>query len=342
MNKQNTIDKADILIVDDRAENLRLLAVMLAAQGYEIRTAISGKLCIKAVNVLPPDLVLLDINMPEMNGYQVCQHLKSNLATKDIPVIFLSALNEPLDKVKAFEVGGNDYITKPFQLEEVCIRIKNQLKISTLQTQLAIQKKELEIKNKRLEREIEFRLQAENKLLSINQQLQILATIDSLTQLANRHAFDQFLNQEWLRMRREKAPIGIILCDVDHFKLYNDYFGHPAGDKCLQKVARAINQVVKRPADLVARYGGEEFAVILPNTDSHGVLIVAEMIRQQVENLQIEHPQSLTADCVTLSLGIACKIPCQNSRPEELIHLADCALYEAKQKGRNQVFFQLE
>ena len=342
MNKKKAVDKIDILVVDDKPENLRLLAIMLTAQGYEVRTAISGKLCIKAVNALAPDLILLDINMPEMSGYQVCQNLKNNLATKDIPIIFLSALNEPLDKIKAFKSGGNDYISKPFQLEEVCIRIENQLKINVLQTQLAIQKRELEIKNKRLEQEIEFRRQAENKLLNINQQLQILATLDSLTQLANRHAFDQFLAKEWSRMRREKNPLGIILCDVDHFKLYNDHFGHQAGDRCLQEVARAINSVVKRPADLVARYGGEEFAVILPNTDSHGMLIVAEMIRQQVEKLKIEHPQSLIANYVTLSLGVACQIPCQDSSPEKLIHIADCALYEAKQRGRNQVFFQLE
>ncbi|VEP14227.1 Diguanylate cyclase response regulator [Hyella patelloides LEGE 07179] len=336
MNEQTTVYKADILIVDDKPANLRLLATMLSDRRYEVRTAISGQLCIRAALTIVPDLILLDINMPEMNGYQVCQHLRKNAQTHDVPIIFLSALSEPLDKVQAFHSGGNDYITKPFQLEEVCIRIENQLKITTLQKQLTAQKQELEFQNKRLEKEIKYRHEAENKLLQINQQLQILANSDSLTQLANRHAFDRFLQQEWRRMTRERLPIGIILCDVDHFKLYNDRFGHPAGDKCLQQVAKAIAEVVKRPADLVARYGGEEFAVILPNTHTQGVLAVAEMIRQQVENLQIQHPQSSVSNCVTLSLGVACIIPDQHSRPEQLIQISDRALYQAKQKGRNQ------
>jgi diguanylate cyclase (GGDEF)-like protein len=340
MNQPATIQKADILIVDDKPDNLQLLATMLEAQGYEVRKAISGKICLRAASVIVPDLILLDINMPDMTGYEVCQHLRNNDKTQSVPVIFLSALSEPLDKVKAFQCGGNDYISKPFQLEEVYIRITNQLKISSLQQQLKTQKQELEIQNQRLVAEIESRIAAENKLLELNQQLQVLATLDSLTQLANRHVFDRFLQQEWRRMSREKLPIGLILCDVDHFKKYNDHFGHQAGDRCLHQVAQAIASVVKRPADLVARYGGEEFAVILPNTNAQGVLIIAEQIRQEVEHLKINHPASSVNNYVTLSLGGACLIPSENDNPAQLIQNSDLALYQAKQKGRNQAVLQ--
>ena len=336
MKEQTPKYKADILIVDDKPENLRLLATMLKHRGYEIRTAINGKLCLRAANAIVPDLILLDINMPDLNGYEVCQQLRKETTTQNVPIIFLSALSEPLNKVKAFQSGGNDYISKPFQLEEVSIRIANQLKISSLQKQLEAQKQQLELQNSRLEAEIQSRIAAETQLLQINQQLQVLATKDSLTQLANRHLFDRFLEQEWRRMRRDKLPLSLILCDVDYFKRYNDRFGHQKGDRCLQQVARGISSVVNRPADLVARYGGEEFAVVLPNTNEKGAMSVAENIRQQVESLQIPHPESLVSDCVTLSLGVACIVPDAKTAPQQLIQRSDNALYEAKQKGRNR------
>lgn len=336
MNEQTPQYKADILIVDDKPENLRLLATMLNGRGYEIRTAISGKLCLRAAKAIVPDLILLDINMPEMSGYEVCQHLRKETLTKNVPIIFLSALSEPLDKVKAFQSGGNDYVSKPFQVEEVCIRIANQLKISSLQKQLEAQKQQLELQNSLLEAEVQSRIAAETQLLQINQQLQVLATKDSLTQLANRHLFDRFISQEWRRMSREKLPLSLILCDIDYFKRYNDRFGHQQGDRCLQQVARGIASVVNRPADLVARYGGEEFAVVLPNTNERGAMSVAENIRQQIENLQIPHPESSVSDRVTLSLGVACIIPHAKTDPQQLIQTSDDALYEAKQKGRNQ------
>ena len=340
MEQQANKQKADILVVDDKPENLRLLATMLSDRGYSVRKAISGKLGIRAAMAVVPDLILLDINMPGLNGYEVCNQLRNHNLTKDVPIIFVSALNEPVDKIKAFQLGGNDYIAKPFQLEEVCLRIENQLKIRLLQQQLQEQKAELELKTVLLEQEIESRKRAEQKLLHINHNLQILATSDSLTKLSNRHVFDRFLDREWLRMTREKQPLGIILCDVDLFKLYNDCFGHQEGDRCLQQVAQAISKVVKRPADLVARYGGEEFAVILPNTNNDGVMAVAEAIRASVESLKIPHPESTVNNCVTLSLGASCAIPDGYSNPEALVKASDLALYEAKRRGRNQAVLQ--
>ena len=333
-------DKEDILVIDDKPENLRLLAIMLDRQGYEVRKAINGKLGLRAAQTVAPDIILLDINMPEMDGYQVCQELKANEITCKIPVIFISAVDEVLDKVRAFKVGGSDYITKPFQIEEVSVRIENQLSIRRLQIQLEKQKQELEAKNIQLQKQINRRTIAENKMLVLNQKLQILANIDSLTQIPNRHRFKEFFSREWRRMNREKSPLGLILCDIDYFKKYNDSYGHQAGDNCLHKVAQAIASIVKRPADLVARYGGEEFVVILPNTEGLGALKVAEAIRQNIEQLQLEHSQSDISNFVTLSLGVASVIPNEDNSQELLLASADRALYQAKQKGRNQAVLQ--
>ena len=328
--------KENILVIDDKLESLSMLSVLLTRHGYEVRQAINGKLGLQAALTVPPDIILLDINMPEMDGYQACKELKANKITCKIPVIFISALDEVLDMVKAFNVGGNDYITIPFQIEEVLVRIENQLAIRRLQIQLEQQKQELEVKNWQLQRQIHYRSIAENEMLILNQKLQILANIDSLTQIPNRYRFQEFFNREWRRMTREKSPLAVILCDIDYFKQYNDDFGHQAGDHCLQKVAQAISSVVKRPADLVARYGGEEFVVILPNTKASGALKVAETIGQNIEKLQIKHSQSSISNFVTLSLGVACTIPNKNNSQELLLASADKALYQAKQQGRNQ------
>jgi diguanylate cyclase (GGDEF)-like protein len=169
-----------------------------------------------------------------------------------------------------------------------------------------------------------------------NEKLQRLATLDGLTQVANRRLFDQYLHQEWSRLAREGKPLSLILCDIDYFKSYNDTYGHLAGDDCLQKIAHALGTGIKRPADLLARYGGEEFAVILPNTEDSGAIAVAENIREQVNKLQIPHAGSQVNPLVTLSLGIATMIPNVNQVPAELVSKADRALYQAKAQGRDR------
>jgi diguanylate cyclase (GGDEF)-like protein len=168
-----------------------------------------------------------------------------------------------------------------------------------------------------------------------NQELQRLAKLDGLTQLANRRHFDDYLKQEWLRLARERNPLSLILCDVDYFKLYNDTYGHPAGDVCLVQIAQAIRRAVKRPADLVARYGGEEFAVLLPNTDTDGAIQVVQFIQKKVRQLNFAHIASLVSKYVTLSFGIATIFPSHNGSVQTLINAADKALYQAKDKGRN-------
>lgn len=175
-----------------------------------------------------------------------------------------------------------------------------------------------------------------NLLESANDRLQRLATLDGLTQIANRRQFDICLQQEWLRLAREGQPLSLILCDIDYFKRYNDTYGHLAGDDCLRKVANALQQGIHRPADLLARYGGEEFAVILPNTGESGAMKVAENIREQVNGLQIPHAGSQVNPRVTLSLGVATTIPTPDRVPAELIARSDRALYQAKEQGRDR------
>ncbi|BAU67017.1 response regulator receiver modulated diguanylate cyclase [Stanieria sp. NIES-3757] len=330
MKAESKLIQGEILVVDDQPDNLLLLSTMLTMEGYQVREVISGKLALRVVKATLPDLILLDINMPEMSGYEVCQQLKADSDTKDIPIIFVSASHYALDKVKAFNCGGNDYITKPFQMEEVSVRIKNQLAIRRLQV-------ELTAKNTDLENEIRHRQKIEGELLKLNQQLKILATVDGLTKVANRYYFDEMFEREWRQSNREKSSLSLILCDVDFFKNYNDYFGHQAGDLCLKQVAQAISEVVQRPMDLVARYGGEEFVVLLPQTPAASALQLAEKIRHKVHKLNLYHPLSATSDRVSLSLGVAGIVASSKHSKEQFLAIADQALYQAKQLGRNRV-----
>jgi len=207
----------------------------------------------------------------------------------------------------------------------------------TLEQKVTERTLELLAKNEQMQQEISDRQRAETALQTANQQLQRLASLDDLTQIANRRRFDEYLSQEWHRGVRETTPLCLILCDIDYFKRYNDTYGHQAGDACLQQVAQAISRVVKRPADLVARYGGEEFAVILPNTNASGAVHAADAIHKQIQQLKISHAQSSVSEYVTLSVGVSSTVPTQEFSPEALIAVADEALYEAKEQGRNRV-----
>jgi diguanylate cyclase (GGDEF)-like protein len=308
--------KANILIVDDEPDNIKVLATILMHHGYCVREALDGEIALNAATNFQPDLILLDIMMPGIDGYEVCQRLKTSNDTCEIPIIFLSAVDNALDKVKAFTLGGVDYIVKPYNLDEVLARIENQLKLV----------------------EIQKKLKEQNNLLQkFNQELQHQNGIDSLTSIANRRRFDEYLTQEWNRLKREKAWLALILADIDYFKAYNDFYGHQAGDKCLSAVAQAINLTIQRPADLAARYGGEEFAILLPNTKPEGARQVAEAIKLAVTKLHILHERSPVSSYITISMGISSLVPNPQLSLEILVNYADRALYQAKQKGRNTV-----
>jgi diguanylate cyclase (GGDEF)-like protein len=305
----------DVFVVDDNPNNLALLAGLLRAADYKVRAANDGRRALQMIRTLRPEIVMLDVSMPGMDGYEVCRELKKDESLRDIPVIFISAHDDVLDKVTAFKAGGVDYVTKPFQAEEVLARVETQLGLARL-------RRELEEKNRKLER--------------ANHLLRSLSFLDALTGIANRRYFDTMLDREWSRAVRAGSTISVVIADIDHFKLLNDGYGHPRGDECLKRVATAIVEASHRPADCVARYGGEEFAMILPETDAAGAGHTAERVRSSVESLGLEH-QSSPFGIVTVSLGAATCVPADGRTAPDLIAAADQALYRAKTGGRNRV-----
>lgn len=325
-------NQATILIVDDSPTNLELLLDYLQNAGFNILIAQDGETAILKVEEARPDVILLDIIMPGIDGFETCRRLKANPLTQSIPIIFMTALSQTSVVVKGFELGAVDYITKPTQQEIVLARVTTHLTIQRLQRSLQQQ-------NRQLQKEIQQRHQAEAALQNANQELHRLATLDGLTQVANRRRFDQYLHKVWQILVREHLPLSLLMCDVDFFKRYNDSKGHQAGDECLYQVAQSMKLAVKRPADLVSRYGGEEFAVILPNTNAEGAISVAQEIQQSIKALGLIHPQSPISPYITLSIGASCTIPGQQVFPESLLAAADRALYQAKQSGRDRTAF---
>ncbi len=293
--------KARVLIVDDVPANCRVLMESLKSD-YEVEFATSGKQALEMVIVNQPDLILLDIMMPEMDGYEVCSRLKQDVALQDIPVIFFTAKNSREDEAKGFEWGVVDYIAKPFYIPAVKARIRSHLE----------QKKKRDLLIK-------------------------LASVDPLTGIPNRRHFTDVFEVEWRRAKRGGAAISLMLLDVDYFKQYNDTYGHSAGDECLKRIAQSLHHSLRRPGDCAARIGGEEFAILLPETDALGAAIIADRIRHDVEVLDIPHSAAEGSGRVTISAGVATCTPTEEIERQALLNAADEMLYQAKERGRNQV-----
>ena len=327
-----SLPQETILLVDDSTDNLRLLSTMLQAQGYRVKKSISGEFALQSLEVIEPDLILLDVNMPGMNGYEVCETLKRQKKYQAIPIIFISAADEILNKVKAFQLGAIDYITKPFQLEEVLIRVENQLNQKRLYQQL-------QQHNALLKTEIDERLRIEKALTEANQKLKLLASLDGLTGIANRRRFDEYIAAEWQRCLRGSFLLSLILIDVDFFHCYNEAYGHLMGDDCLKKVATILTNVSQRATDLPARYGGEEFVIVLPHTSQMGARTIAEEIQKAIAEQRIPHRKSSVSKYLTISIGVATTIPDHESGMPDFINLADQALFKAKKLGRDRIEF---
>jgi diguanylate cyclase (GGDEF)-like protein len=295
------IKKQSVLIVDDMVSNIEILSGVLGTE-YEVLFATSGKDALDVVYDQAPDLILLDVIMPDMDGYEVCAKLKADEKTRDIPVIFVTAMDQEEDESKGLNAGVIDYITKPFRSSIVKARVRNHL-----------------------------------ELKRYRDLLKELSTVDGLTGIPNRRRFDEVLESEWRRARRNQTPLSLLLMDIDFFKAYNDHYGHLAGDDCLRQLARGLAEIVRRPADLVARYGGEEFVLLLPDTDADGAIWVANRVQDKIKHLNIPHSHSAVADHVTFSIGVATLVPADDQTLFDLIQCADKLLYTAKQNGRNCV-----
>lgn len=309
-----------ILLVDDDPATIQLLGRILASAGH-LHFATSGEDALRFARATPPDLILLDAEMPGMSGFEVCEALKADPLLADVPVIFVSSHSEPEFQLSGFGFGAADYIVKPVNALLVLARVKTQLRLKNLADEL-----------------------------------RRIATFDALTGIANRRLFDESLQREWRRARRSGDPISLLMIDIDHFKAFNDLYGHPAGDACLRSVAQALTTAGTRPADLVARYGGEEFVLLLPLTQRAGAEHVAHMLLNAVRRLGIAHRGSTTAQQLMVSVGVGCydehsaswTPAASDSRFGDQLHetadaagllqAADAALYAAKRSGRAQAW----
>jgi diguanylate cyclase (GGDEF)-like protein len=305
MDATRTENRERILVVDDSETNLLLLTNILQLEGYEVETAQSGPEALQGTRVRLPDLVLLDIMMPEMSGLEVCRILKSDARTSDIPIIFLTALGEVPDRVTGLEVGGDDYIAKPFHPDELRARIRAVLRTKQAHDQL------------RRERET----------------LASQAVTDPLTGVYNRRLLETRLTEEAARSRRYGHRLTCLMLDLDHFKRINDQYGHPTGDAILRQFA-TLTQSCLRSSDILARYGGEEFVILVTGTGLEGATATAKKILRTIEDhcFQGVEGQDLR---LTTSIGVAELLPGEN--PEQVLARADRALYEAKRTGRNRV-----
>jgi diguanylate cyclase (GGDEF)-like protein len=295
------LDRPRILVVDDEPVNVQAL-YQIFGKDSEVFMAISGRQALEVCRQKYPDLILMDVVMPDMDGIAACKALKAEAATRDIPVIFVTSHNSAEEEALGLEVGAVDFISKPINPAVVRARVKTHL---TLKYQSDV--------------------------------LRRMVSSDGLTGIPNRRLFDERMDVEWRASRRSMTPLSVMMIDVDYFKNYNDHYGHLEGDNCLKMVASSLLESGWRGRDLVARYGGEEFVCLMSETDMEGGMCKAEILRKHIESMAIPHAGSSVSDVITVSIGVATVIPGDDITSDELIRLADEQLYKAKLGGRNRV-----
>jgi diguanylate cyclase (GGDEF)-like protein len=297
------IKKARILVVDDQAANIHLIHQMFSDQ-HQVFMATGGQQALAFCALTPPDLILLDVAMPGMNGIEVCGILKQQASTANIPIIFLTGLDTSDAENACWDCGADDFVSKPVNPRTLQKRVRAHLTLK-FQTDLLRQQ----------------------------------AFVDGLTGIANRRQFNDYLAREWSSCGRSNSPLSLAIIDIDHFKLYNDCYGHQQGDLCLQTIAKAIDDNIYRADDLFARYGGEEFCIVLPRTPLKDAIKVIQSIEQVVREQKIPHQSAIDSEFVTVSIGLACLTPQIKQAAEDLITLADQRLYSAKDQGRGRVVY---
>ncbi|MGE4526945.1 MAG: diguanylate cyclase [Rhodospirillaceae bacterium] len=321
---------ADILIVDDNPNNLFALENLLASPDLNIITANSGNEALAKTLSHEFAIALLDVQMPEMDGFETAELMRGNSRTRHIPIIFVTANRSEREYVfRGYNSGAVDYLAKPLDVNILKSKVNVFLELHR-------QRRALEEKTRELDAKIAEMERLQSLLQERNEQLRVLSRTDRLTGIFNRLSFDETLDYEWRRCARGGKPLTLIMADIDHFKAYNDRLGHIAGDHCLKQVAWALSAALMRHVDTIARYGGEEFAAILPETDESGAVAVVTRMRNAVKALNIAHPASPTETHVTISLGVASILPDPEISPLRLIEMADEAMYRAKAQGRDR------
>lgn len=344
-----------VLVVEDERVVARDIKACLENLGYAVPEIVSsGSKAVERAKIIHPDLVLMDIRLEgEIDGIQAAQRIWQEL---HIPVIYSTGHSDRATVERAMATEPFGYVLKPIKEQDLYVALRTALKryeslIHQL-NRLKLVKPQESSNGLPLEEpyQLFFKINHSGaappnstrieQLEEENHRLQGLANTDALTQIANRRYFDSYLEREWKRMLRDRTPLSLILCDIDYFKIYNDTWGHQAGDGCLRQVAQAIQRALKRPTALVARYGGEEFAIILPQTTASEAVQIAEDIRLTVKAIALPFNTSkymgLPSSSVTISLGIATTIPSSNVSSHDLISAADTALYESKEQGRDR------
>ncbi len=297
-----------VLLVEDSPTLRHAMSAFISAAGHEALIAEDGEKALQILENSPVEMIIMDVEMPGLNGFETTKLIREILGNHWIPIIFVTGKADDASVEKGIEAGGDDYLVKP--VSQVILNAKIRA----------------------MERIISMR----NELAELNLELKALSQYDSLTQLFNRRTFTERAHEQWRSATRSKEPFTTILLDIDHFKFYNDKYGHPKGDECIRQVAAVLKESVCRPNDVVARYGGEEFIAILPNTDTQGAKHVCELIRSKVEDLAIEHSESLVSGVVTMSIGASVTHFTTGTDLDDQIVCADQALYESKNNGRNQ------